>query len=134
MNRRRPELTAIDSGPGPDGQPGDRIVVVFLTGPTAEELRAIGRALVEERLAACVNVLPGATSVYRWRGAVEESAEALGIAKTTLARVSLLEARVRELHPYEMPEILACGSAGGSSDYMDWIRESVTTRSGDGAA
>lgn len=134
MNRRKPELPADDSGTGPDERPGDRVVVVFLSGPTADELRAIGRTVVEERLAACVNVLPGATSVYRWRGAVEESTEAIGIAKTTAARVPLLEARVRELHTYEVPEVLACGSVGGSSDYMDWIRESVMTRSGDGAA
>ncbi len=65
---------------------------------------------------------------------MQESAEALGIAKTTATRFPLLEARVKELHPYEMPEILACGSAGGSDAYMDWIRDSVTKRSGDGAA
>ncbi|MGW8282266.1 MAG: divalent-cation tolerance protein CutA [Gemmatimonadota bacterium] len=127
-------MSAGDSGSGTDEQSENRVVVVFLTGPTADELLAIGRNLVDERLAACVNVLPGATSVYRWQGAVEESAEALGIVKTTAARVPRLEARVRELHPYDMPEILACGSEGGSSAYMDWIRESVTTRSGDGAA
>lgn len=111
-----------------------RVVVVLLTGPTSDELRAIGVSLVEERLAACVNVLAGATSIYRWREAVEESEEALGIVKTTAARLRLLEARVRELHPYEVPEILAIESAGGASDYMNWIRDSVTTRSGDGAA
>ncbi len=127
-------MPAGDSGSGTDERSGNRVVVVFLTGPTADELLAIGRNLVDERLAACVNVLPGATSVYRWRGAVEESAEALGIVKTTASRVPSLEARVRELHPYDMPEILACGSTGGSSAYMAWIRESVTTRSGDGAA
>ena len=111
-----------------------RVVVVLLTGPTADELRSIGVRLVEERLAACVNVLPGATSIYRWREAVEESEEALGLVKTTAARLRLLEARVRELHPYEVPEILALESAGGSSAFLDWIRNSVTTRSGDGAA
>ena len=111
-----------------------RIVVVLLTGPTADELRAIGTRLVEERLAACVNVLRGASSIYRWRDSVEESREALAIVKTTAARMRLLEARVRELHSYEVPEILAIETAGGSGAYMDWIRDSVTIRSGDGAA
>ena len=109
-------------------------MVVLLTGPTAEVLRAIAGSLVEERLAACVNVLPGATSIYRWEEAVEESEEALAIVKTTADRLGSLETRVRELHPYELPEILAIEPDGGSSVYLNWIRESVTIRSGDGAA
>ena len=109
-------------------------MVVLLTGPTADELRTIGTRLVEERLAACVNVLPGASSIYRWLDSVEQSEEALAIVKTTAARMRLLEARVRELHSYEVPEILAIETTGGSGAYMDWIRDSVTKRSGDGAA
>ena len=118
----------------PGGRAASRAVVVLLTGPTAEALQAIGGSLVEERLAACVNVLPGVKSIYRWEGAVEESDEALAIVKTTVARLPGLEARVGELHPYELPEILAIEPDGGSIAYLNWIRESVTIRSGDGAA
>ena len=118
----------------PGGRAASRAVVVLLTGPTAEALQAIGGSLVEERLAACVNVLPGVKSIYRWEGAVEESDEALAIVKTTVARLPGLEARVGELHPYELPEILAVEPDGGSIAYLNWIRESVTIRSGDGAA
>jgi len=118
----------------PGGGEGLRAVVVLLTGPNAETLRAIGKSLVAERLAACVNVLPGVKSIYLWERAVEESEEALAIVKTTAARLPGLEARVRELHPYELPEILAIEPDGGSSAYLNWIRESVTIRSGDGAA
>lgn len=127
-------MSADDPGTGQDQEDETRIVVVLLTGPTADELRAIGTRLVEERLAACVNVLRGASSIYRWQDSVEESREALAIVKTTAARMRLLEARVRELHSYEVPEILAIETAGGSGAYMDWIRDSVTIRSGDGAA
>ena len=127
-------MAADDPGTGQYEGNESRIVVVLLTGPTADELRSIGTRLVEERLAACVNVLPGASSIYRWRDSVEQSEEALAIVKTTTARMRLLEARVRELHSYEVPEILAIETTGGSGAYMDWIRDSVTKRSGDGAA
>jgi len=127
-------MSADDPGPDPGGREASRAVVVLLTGPTAEALRAIGGSLVEERLAACVNVLPGVISIYRWEGTVEESEEALAIVKTTAARLRSLEARVGELHPYELPEILAIEPDGGSNAYLNWIRESVTTRSGDGEA
>ena len=118
----------------PGGRAASRAVVVLLTGPTAEALQAIGGIMVEERQAASVTVLPGVKSIYRWEGAVEESDEALAIVKTTVARLPGLEARVGELHPYELPEILAVEPDGGSIAYLDWIRESVTIRSGDGAA
>ena len=127
-------MAADDPGAGQYQGNESRIVVVLLTGPTADELRAIGTRLVEERLAACVNVLPGASSIYRWLDSVEQSEEALAIVKTTAARMRLLEARVRELHSYEVPEILAIDTTGGSGAYMDWIRDSVAKRSGDGAA
>ena len=127
-------MAADDPGTGQYEGNESRIVVVLLTGPTADELRTIGTRLVEERLAACVNVLPGASSIYRWRDSVEQSEEALAIVKTTAARMRLLEARVLELHSYEVPEILAIETTGGSGAFMDWIRDSVTKRSGDGAA
>ena len=127
-------MSANDPAADPGSGEAPRAVVVLLTGPTADTLRAIGGSLVAERLAACVNVLPGVRSIYRWQGAVEESEEALAIVKTTADRLPGLEARVGELHPYELPEILAIEPAGGSTAYLNWIRESVTTRSGDGAA
>lgn len=86
---------------------------------------AFARTIVEERLAACVNVLPLMTSVYRWKGSVERDPEQLLIMKTTADRVDVLEARVRALHPYELPEFLVLPASGGSIGYLDWVRESV---------
>lgn len=103
----------------------DRVVVVLVSGPDPETLLSLGRALVEERLAACVNVLPGARSAFRWEGRVEEADEALALLKTTAARLEALTARVRALHPYEEPEVLALPSAGGSPTYAAWVRGSV---------
>jgi periplasmic divalent cation tolerance protein len=127
-------MSAVDPGADPAGGEASRAIVVLLTGPTAEVLRSIGRSLVRERLAACVNVLPGVTSIFRWEGAVEESEEALAIVKTTAARLQNLEARIHQLHPYGLPEFLAIEPDGGSNAYLDWIRQSVTLRSGDWAA
>lgn len=95
--------------------------VVLMTAPDAEAARALGRHLVEERLAACANVLPGLTSVFRWEGAVEEEAEALVILKTTASRVDELVRRAAELHPYDVPEVLALPVLGGHAPYLDWV-------------
>ena len=89
------------------------------------QARRLARALVVERLAACVNVLPGVASVYRWKGKVEEGREVLLLIKSTSARAKRLEARVRELHSYELPEILTLKIEGGSAAYLRWIREGV---------
>jgi periplasmic divalent cation tolerance protein len=86
-----------------------------------ETAERIGRALVEERLAASANVVPGVRSVYRWRGAVREASEALLVVKTTSARVAALAARVRDLHPYELPAVVALPVVDGSAAYLDWI-------------
>jgi periplasmic divalent cation tolerance protein len=88
----------------------------------------LGRRLVDERLCACVNVVPGLTSVYRWEGAVEEAGEALALLKTTRRRLDALEARVRELHPYDEPEFLAFEVDRGASSYLAWVAESVRGR------
>ena len=112
----------------------DRVVLVLVTGPSGEDLEEIGARLVEERLAACVNILPDVLSVYRWRGAVERDSEAMGIAKTRRSLVERLQARVRQLHPYEVPEVLVIDTAGGSRAYLDWVLDSVSSRSDDGAA
>jgi periplasmic divalent cation tolerance protein len=100
-------------------------LVVLVTGPDRAMMEELARTLVEERLAACVNVLDRLRSIYRWEGAVEEADEVLAILKTTRGRLGRLERRVSELHPYEVPEVLALPLAGGSEAYLAWIVESV---------
>jgi len=85
------------------------------------------RARVEERLAACVNVVPGMTSIDRWKDAVETETEALLLVKTPATRSADLDARVRELHPYEVPEVVRPTVAGGSLPYLDWVRSEVSS-------
>ena len=119
---------------GSDDGERDGVIAVFLTGPTREQLEELAAHLVEEKLAACVNIVPQITSVYRWRDRVERETEALAIVKTVAALLPDLEARVCELHSYDLPEVLALESAGGSRAYLKWIMDSVESRSGDGAA
>lgn len=88
----------------------------------------LATALVEEQLAACVNVLPGIQSVYRWQGALERSAESLLLAKTTSDRYPALETRLRELHPYDLPEIIALPVERGLPGYLAWVSEHSVTR------
>ena len=97
------------------------VLVVLVTTPTPERAAEIARALVEERLAACGNVVPGLRSIYRWQGKVNEDAEALLILKTTRARFEALRDRVLALHPYEVPEVIALPIAAGSAAYLGWI-------------
>lgn len=106
------------------GEP--RACVVLVTGPDREQLTEMGRRLVEEGEAACVNVTDGVRSVYRWQGEVQEDDEALALVKTTRARLKDLEALVQELHPYDEPEFLALPVRAGSASYLDWVADSVT--------
>jgi periplasmic divalent cation tolerance protein len=99
--------------------------IVFVMAANEEEASTIARTLVEERLAACVNLIAPVRSIYRWRGAIEESLECLLIIKTSARRYSKLERRVKELHSYDVPEIVATALAHGSSDYLNWIMEST---------
>ena len=125
------------AGPEPDRRSparDDEVVIVLLTGPSGEELQQLATRLVEERLAACVNILPGVTSVYGWEGRVERASEALGIVKTGRALVGRLQARVLQMHPYDVPEVLVIEPTGGSRAYLDWVLDSVSSRSDDGAA
>jgi periplasmic divalent cation tolerance protein len=101
------------------GDPAHR--VVLCTCPDEEVARQIATTLVEEDLAACVNVLPGVQSIYRWKGGVEHDAETLLIIKTTAQRYPALETRVQALHPYELPEIIAVPIAAGLQGYLDWL-------------
>ena len=94
---------------------------VLINAPDMETAGRIGRALVEERLAASANAVPGVRSVYRWGGAVREASEALLVVKTASDRVAALAARVRDLHPYELPAVVALPVVDGSAAYLDWI-------------
>lgn len=98
---------------------------VHITCADAAEARAIARALVEDRLAACVVQVPGALSTYRWEGAVEESAEVLLLAKTVAGRFDALAARVRALHRYRCPCIIALPIVAGDPAYLAWLAEEV---------
>lgn len=114
------------SGDSPDTDDRDDVCVVLVTGPDREGLLRLGRRLVEEELAACVNVTEGVRSVYRWQGEVHEEDEGLALMKTTRGRLDDLEARVVELHPYDEPEFLALSVDEGSRSYLDWVTNSVT--------
>ena len=98
----------------------DALIVLTTLGAGADAA-AFARTLVDERLAACVNVLPAMRSVYRWRGAVQEDDERQLVIKTWRDRLPALEARVRTLHPYEVPELLVLEVAGGGAAYLEWL-------------
>lgn len=102
-----------------------RILSVYVTAAGADEARRIGRALVEENLAACVNILPGHTAIYRWEGKLEEGAECAFLAKTTAERFEALRAHVRALHSYDLPCIVAFPAEAGDPDFLDWVRAGV---------
>ena len=99
------------------------ILVCFCTCPDRPVADRLAEALVGEGLAACVNVVPGLHSVYRWQGAIERSDETLLLIKTTRAGLPALSARIVELHPYELPEVVAVEVAGGLSAYLDWVEQ-----------
>jgi uncharacterized protein involved in tolerance to divalent cations len=100
-------------------------VVVWTTIAAAADGRGMASMLVNERLAACVNILPEMESTYRWKGQVETEHERQVIMKTTVARIAALRARVHELHEYEVPEFIVMPIVGGSDAYLNWIREST---------
>jgi periplasmic divalent cation tolerance protein len=103
----------------------DAVLVCLCACPDLAIVRMLGRALVDERLAACVQVLPGVESIYRWDGAVETAAETLLILKTTRARLDALQARLVALHPYEVPELVALPAVAGLPAYLHWVAEST---------
>jgi periplasmic divalent cation tolerance protein len=100
-------------------------IVVLTTCASGEEAEKIARALVERRLAACVNVLPQARSFYRWKGALEDAAEWLLLIKSKRERFDQLRAALAALHSYEVPEIIALGVVDGSPAYLDWLEAEV---------
>jgi periplasmic divalent cation tolerance protein len=98
----------------------------YVTARSREEALTIGRTVVQERLAACANMLDGMTSIYWWRGALEQATEAVLILKTRAELVERLTARIRELHSYECPCVVALPIAAGNPDYLDWIARETT--------
>jgi periplasmic divalent cation tolerance protein len=102
-------------------------VIVLTTLPLDRDAGAMASTLVEEGLAACVNLLPPMRSVYRWEGTIEQADERQLVMKTTAAQVPALRTRLRQLHPYTVPEFLVV-SVSGSDDYLTWVQNSTEDR------
>jgi periplasmic divalent cation tolerance protein len=96
--------------------------IVLTTCPDSAAAECIARTLVAERLAACVNILPIAQSIYMWKGQVESAAEQLLLIKSPARAFRQIEKRIRELHPYELPEVIAVPITSGFKDYLAWVR------------
>ncbi len=104
---------------------GTAVRVVLTTAPTIEVAEQLAVAVVEERLAACANVVQGMTSIYRWQGEVKREREVLVILKTMVDSVERLRARLVELHPYDVPEVLVLGVEAGHEPYLAWVKAEV---------
>ncbi len=104
----------------------DKGVLIVLCTIPEDAAETLARRLVEDRLAACVNVIRGLTSLYWWEGKIQRDRESLLILKTTEEAYPLLERRIRELHPYTVPEIVALPVVMGNEDYLRWVREEVS--------
>ena len=114
MERRRDDTS--------DGLGDDGVVGVYLTFPDAAAAEAIGTSLVEAGLAACVNVFPAGTSIYRWEGAIVHEGEVVAWAKTTRGRLDALTAAVAAAHPYAVPCVVGYPAVGGAVAFLDWVR------------
>jgi periplasmic divalent cation tolerance protein len=99
------------------------VLLVFTNIPDRATAERIAEALVTARIAACVNILPGCTSVYRWQGKLERADEVPLLIKTTRAAYARMEMELRKLHPYEVPEIVAVPVSAGLPAYLDWVRQ-----------
>jgi len=100
-------------------------IVVFVTSPGEEEASSLARALVEAKLAACVNMVSNVRSIYSWQGKIEDDRELLMIIKTQRHLFDRLTTKVREIHSYDVPEIIALPIVEGSPDYLRWLQEST---------
>ncbi|MDP6675527.1 MAG: divalent-cation tolerance protein CutA [Gammaproteobacteria bacterium] len=103
----------------------NKYILVLCTCPSQQEADAVATALLEERLAACVNQLPGIRSLYRWEGRVTQDDEVLLLIKTSANLFGSLEKMIKKLHPYATPEIIAVPIIAGSAEYLGWIEESI---------
>jgi periplasmic divalent cation tolerance protein len=101
----------------------DDIRLILTTACSRDEAKQLARTLVEESLAACATMIPGAHSIYRWQGKVEEADETLLLIKTTAERIDALEIRLKELHSYQTPELLTLRVESGSHAYLQWLVE-----------
>jgi periplasmic divalent cation tolerance protein len=99
--------------------------VVLCTVPDAGTAETIAGTLVAESLAACVNIIPGITSIYRWKGVIENDRECLLLIKTAANLWPLIEQRIRSIHPYELPEIIAVSVETGQKDYIKWLTDNL---------
>jgi periplasmic divalent cation tolerance protein len=104
------------------------VLVVLTNLPDREAALALARSLVQERLAACVNVLAECTSIYRWEGAVETAQEVPVLIKVPGDRYAQLEQAIRRLHPYELPEIVAVSASAGLPEYLQWVIDETVSR------
>lgn len=104
------------------------VTAVVTTAPDSAVAEELAGRVVEERLAACANVVPGVTSLYWWEGKVQRDGEVLVVFKTVSERFDALRDRIAELHPYDVPEILAVPVPGGSHEYLEWVRREVRVR------
>ena len=100
-------------------------LIILCTCPDRTTAERIAETVVSERLAACVNIAPGLTSIYRWEGQIQREAELLLLIKTRQAVYPQLEARIRELHPYQVPELIALPIQTGSAAYLNWITDNT---------
>jgi periplasmic divalent cation tolerance protein len=103
-------------------------IVVYITAPAEEEAERIASALVENKLAACVNIVKNMRSIYRWQGKIEDEAEVLMIVKTRKEHFAHIRERVKQLHSYSVPEIIALPIVEGSEDYLAWMREETSNQ------
>ena len=101
------------------------VIAVFSTFPNADIAASVARVLVDERLCACVNIVPGVRSIYRWQGAICDEPKSSRSSRRPTTRLAALQARLVELHPYEVPEALAVSIAGGHAAYLAWVSDAV---------
>ena len=104
----------------------NEFLIALSTFPSEEKARQIGTILLEKQLVACINLIPAARSLYRWEGQICDEAETLALMKTTAASFPDLEKELSNLHPYEIPEIIALDISSGNPPYLDWLLRSVT--------
>lgn len=100
-------------------------IVVFSNCPSEEEARRVAKSLVEARVAACVNIVPGVSSIYHWKGAIEEESEWMLVIKSTREQFETLSAELRKIHSYQVPEVIAIPIVDGNGEYLDWIGREV---------
>lgn len=107
-------------------RPNGRFRIVLVTCASTAEARRIGQSVVEKRLAACANIVPGVESMYRWKGKVEQAREVLVVMKTTAGRVRELEREVKRMHGYDVPEFIVLPIMAGSREYLKWLAGSTS--------